>query len=190
MNEDELKKEIEEALAVEPTPQFLARVRRQIATEPRPVRRLPWMLWAAGLVTAAVLVGIVALLPRESSRLPRPTPAAVTLPPETRPEPTRPERSSTNTNPPAPHVAPKVADDATPQPSKVEVLIDPREAAAFRSFVEAVEKKKFDPSKLEQLFEAADRTRTSAIGPMPIADLDPIVIQPLNPAATERGGNL
>jgi cytochrome c' len=49
------------ALAVEPSPEFLARVRMRIASEPEPSGwRLPWML-AAGACTIAVAVAITVM---------------------------------------------------------------------------------------------------------------------------------
>jgi hypothetical protein len=60
MNDDQLQREIEEALAVEPSPQFTARVRQQLMQET--TQRAMWLQWkvlATGLAAAAVLAAIV-----------------------------------------------------------------------------------------------------------------------------------
>jgi hypothetical protein len=58
-----------------------------------------------------------------------------------------------------------------------EVLIDPREAAAFRTFVDDVQQQRIDPARLRDLFD--------------IAGMEPIEIPPLVPAAPEKeGGSL
>jgi hypothetical protein len=185
MNDDQLKREIEEALAAEPSPQFLARVRRQIAAEPRPVRLAPWFVVSAGLLAASLLIGIIVLRPQEKSE--RKPENVVVVTPSEPPPPASPE------TPPVTNIVPRVASVPTTRPAKaaeVEVLIDPREVAAFRSFVERIEDRKIAAAKLEELFAAAEKTGTGEIMPMPIAGLEPIVIQPLIPAASERGGDL
>ncbi len=91
----------------------------------------------------------------------------------------------------SPAIAPKaVSRQARPHSSEPEVVIDPREAAAFRSFIEDVREQKIDPASLESLFQAAESAEAAEIAPMPIAGLEPIDIKPLNPAVTERGGSL
>lgn len=185
MNDDQLKKEIEEALAAEPSPQFLARVRRQIAAEPRPVRLAPWLVVSAGLVAASLLIGIIVLRPQEKAE--RKPENVVVVTPSEPPAPASPG------TPTVTKIAPRAAfvpGAHRPKAVEVEVLIDPREVAAFRSFVEEVEDRKIDAAKLEGLFDAAEKTRTGEIVPMPIAGLEPIVIQPLNSAASERRGDL
>jgi hypothetical protein len=74
-----LDREIESALAVDPSPEFLARVRGRIAQEPAPVGWWwGWKLAAAGSVAVA---GVVAMLVTEDARpvnqSQRSTPAAV-----------------------------------------------------------------------------------------------------------------
>jgi hypothetical protein len=55
-----LEGEIESLLAVEPSPEFLARVRTRVAQEPEPGRwRLSWMV-AAATTVAAVVVALIA----------------------------------------------------------------------------------------------------------------------------------
>jgi hypothetical protein len=178
MNEDQLKREIEEALSVEPSPQFMARVRRGIAAEPRPQAR-PWTLLAVGFASAALMVGILVFLPGKSGSLVPETPKEIarTEAPPSPPIETLP--SSEQTLKPVARVKPA----AGRRPAEPEVLFDPREAAAFRSFMEAVQEKKINASRLDALFEAVERAAVQ-IDPMPIAGA-PIEITPLEPAAGE-----
>lgn len=61
MNDAALERDIERALAVDPSPEFLARVRTRIAEEPSPASwRFGWLF--AGVATAAVAASVVALL--------------------------------------------------------------------------------------------------------------------------------
>lgn len=190
MNDEQLQREIEEVLSAEPSPQFIARMRRQIAATPLPSRRFHWILLTAG-VAAAALVGILMLQPWAPQENLLPENAVITPRPE--PEVLNPGVAAPLVEPPshAPAV-PKVASQpARPKPSEPEVLpevlIDAREARAFQNFVEAVEKQNIDPSRLQKVFEAAERTHKQDIAPMPLAGLEPIKIEPLSPAAPERG---
>ena len=182
MNDERLKREIEEALAVDPSPQFVARVRQGLAgaTLRRPVK-LPWKALAAGLATAVILGGVALYQPETTPTAPAPTRnVAVVQAPEENAEVEAPPRQPATTS--------KIAPRQRPEP---EVLINPREAEAFRSFIEDVQEQRIDPSHLEVLFEAAERSRSAEIKPMPIAGLDPIVIPPLTPAVPEKeGGSL
>jgi hypothetical protein len=58
MNDAALERDIERALAVDPSPEFLVRVRTRIAEEPSPAsRRFGWLF--AGVATAAVAAAVV-----------------------------------------------------------------------------------------------------------------------------------
>jgi hypothetical protein len=89
-----------------------------------------------------------------------------------------------------PGVIPR-ASAARKTPAEPEVLIDPREAAAFRSFLDGIEKRKIDPVMLEKLFAAAERAQSAVIEPMPVAGLEPIEIPAVTaPAPEKEGGSL
>ena len=61
LNDADLDRELSAAMAVDPSPEFLARVRIRIAAEPEPsIWQRPWLLAAAG-VCALVIVASVAL---------------------------------------------------------------------------------------------------------------------------------
>jgi len=186
VNEDQLKREIEQALSVEPSPQFMAKVRRELVAEPRrPPVRLPWTLVAAGVAGAVLILAIVVFLPRQSGNsIVKSVPAIV-------PVTEVPQSVEIETvRPPKPTVTAerKVTPVTAPRRSEPEVLFDPREAAAFRSFVQAVQEKKVNASRLDAFFEAVERA-DSTIEPMPIAGT-PIEIRPLELAVEEkqRGG--
>jgi hypothetical protein len=187
MNDERLTKELEEALGIEPSPQFLARVRRQIEAERRrPAFRWAWAT-AGGMVAAAVVViGIVVSEPE------KPAP----LQPTTASQASRMERLSPVAEIPATSIpstvpAPKVEPRQPGRRSaELEVLIDPRDAAALQSFLKDIQERKIDPERLEGLFEAAAKIGTTTIEPMPIAAIEPIVIVPLSQAAPEAGGDL
>ena len=184
MNDEQLKREIEESLAVEPSPQFMARVRRHLENESfRPSKQVSWTAMAAGLAAAAVVAGIglfQSFMPAQTTKIVH----------EPRPNLEIPLPASANTHA-SPAIAPKAVSRQTrPHSSEPEVVIDPREAAAFRSFMEDVREQNIDPASLESLFQAAESAEAAEIAPLPIAGLEPIDIKPLNPAVTERGGSL
>jgi hypothetical protein len=184
MNDEQLTKELEEALGIEPSPQFLARVRRQIESESRrrPLRRA-WAT-AAGIVAAAVVVvGMVISEPEKPAPLQHTTASQVEPPFALAELPT----TSIPSTDPTPRVESTRPVRRSVEP---EVLIDPRETVAFQSFLKDIQEKKLDPERLERLFEAAAKIGTTTIEPMPIAAIEPIVIMPLSLAPSEAGGDL
>lgn len=191
MKDVDLQRSIEQALAVEPGPEFTARVRRRIESErSRPWIRLRWAHLAAGLATAAALASVVVLLPeREIDDPAKPVTVAATNPPLSSQREVTPEPSRVETSEPS-----AVVTRAVPKPGSTEpeVLIDPREAAAFYQFIEDVQERRIDPSKLEALFQASERAqRIEEITPEPIAAIEPIVVAPLGPVVPDNeGGSL
>ena len=73
MNDEQLKREIEESLAVEPSAQFMARVRRHLENESfRPSKQVSWTAMAAGFAAAAVVGGIglfESFMPAQTTRI-------------------------------------------------------------------------------------------------------------------------
>jgi TonB family protein len=79
LTESAIDREIERALAVEPSPEFVARVRARIASEPPPVAwRVPWIFTAVGATVGAILV-VVAV--SRSTQKPGPAVASPQPPP-------------------------------------------------------------------------------------------------------------
>ena len=183
MNDEQLQKELEEALAIEPTPHFLARVRREVETgKQRAAARVKWASATAGLAAVAVAIGIMLLEPSRPITPESTTPPeAVVLSPAV----------ETPTPLPSPKATPKPTTiHVSPHSAEPEVLIDEREVAALRNFLQDVQERKIDPARLEGLFESAEKARTTAVEPMPIAAIEPIVIAPLGSATSETGGDL
>lgn len=83
MDDLELDRELDGALAVTPSPEFVARVRTKIAEAPRPSFTAGWLKPAAA-VGCAALLAIAVGLPREDARL-KPTPAEASRPIEEAP---------------------------------------------------------------------------------------------------------
>ena len=184
MNDEQLTRELEDALGIEPSAQFLARVRRQIEAE----RRRPAPRWAwtavAGVVTAAIVAaGIVVSKPDQPAPMPPATQASRVERPSPGPQIPTPAA-------PSPVPAPKVESQPAHRLAELEVLTDPREAAALQTFLTNIQERKIDSARLEGLFETASRIGTTTIEPMPIAAIEPIVIAPLSLAAPEAGGDL
>ena len=77
---DEFEALLRESMAVEPTPQFAARVRQQIELEPQKKRwNWTWVI-AAGAACAALVLAIVLPLSRSHGNEALPVPAAVPAP--------------------------------------------------------------------------------------------------------------
>lgn len=83
LTDEALAREIEAALAVEPSPQFVAKVRERVSREPLGPNVMPWRLWLGG---AAVMAGALALFvslvggPRDTNA-PESKPSSLTSPP-------------------------------------------------------------------------------------------------------------
>lgn len=185
MNDDQLKRAIEDALAVDPSPHFVARVRSHVAKEGR--RRpaaLSSIIPVLGVATAVLIAAVVLLQPRETI-----SPKIV--------DTIRPPRIETPQVPvevpqPVPPKPRKAPPKARPSSDLPEVLIDPREAAAFRNLLERIEEQKIDPEMLNEFAKAAERAEAAEqIIPMPIAAIEPIAISPLNSSVSvKEGGSL
>jgi len=183
MNDEQLTKELEDALAIEPTPQFLARMRREIDGERSWLSsRFPTLI-AAGMTTAAVIVGFLMF------QQPKPT----TFEPAIVSKAESPLLLPAAVTPagPSPKAAPKLAmKQLSHSPAEPQVLVDPREMAALQSFLYDVRDRNIAPARLEALFESAKKVERATIEPMPIAAIEPIVIMPLSSAGPETGGDL
>jgi len=186
MNDNQLQREIEKALAVEPSPQFVTRVRQHLVHDT--ARRSQWLqckVFAAGLAAAVLVAGVLLYTPSKPVRdIPVVPQAAVEEAPRQIPVAQTP---STN-----PLRRKTTMRKTSREPEVLAVLIDPREAAAFRSFLDDVQQRRIDPARLRELFDTAGNSRAAeGIQASPIAGLEPIEIPPLVPVAPEReGGSL
>jgi hypothetical protein len=119
-----LDRELSELLAVQPSPEFAAKVRVRIEQQPTP--SFAWRWWAAGaIVTAAVLVIAVGA---DLRRTPPVTPAVQARPDVALPSPNPDWPKAIET---APHAPPRVVVHV-PNRTEPETLVDPSLAAAVR----------------------------------------------------------
>ena len=59
LTDAQLERELEQALNIEPSPEFLARVRTRIAEHPQPSRSMPWLIgFAAAVATIALAFAV------------------------------------------------------------------------------------------------------------------------------------
>jgi hypothetical protein len=187
MNDEAFERDIERALAIEPSPEFVARVRSRIAEEPSPLSgRLGWLF--TGVVTAAVAAAVVF------------TVFVVSPTHQTGPAgaPLLTSRSVTSGSVVVPAIAP--ADRAIPSVSRtplaVRVLtvsvssaarvaavphIDARETTALQRLIAAVRDARVDLSPL--LKEAPPAPM--ALQPIDDLVIPPITIEPLVPGGLE-----
>jgi hypothetical protein len=179
MNDDQLKRDIEQALSVTPSAGFEARVRAHIAQSGPPA--LPWLRWgaaAAAFVVFATGFAVWSPKPKENAvqvlqDIPVNAPAI----------------EAVKAARPIALIEPRTIDSATPAPAEPEVLIDPREVAAYRRLIEGSPEKRIDLGKLFELQQAAAKTNAiEEIALMPIGDLDPIAIAPLTVGAPRIEG--
>jgi hypothetical protein len=182
--------EIRDALRVDPSPEFPARVRTRIASEPAPSAwRWSWTIAAAGALAAMALVAVVMSRPRhENPSAPgvahAVTPAAA--PDRPTPQQTEPARSvaarrpdpSASARPGAPR-----ASKGRTVTREAEVLLDPAETRALRSLIAGVREGRVD---------LAAAQRSVALAPMELApitaiDIAPLGIEPIAPPSGAEG---
>ncbi len=172
LSDEALEREIEAALGVDPSPEFLPRVRERIASERM---QEGWLVaaswrWASvvAVVIAAATVGAWIL------RDPAPAPAAR----EVRVAPSEAARPPIEPAPPASVRLPVLrAVHTTPRTevaAPFEVLISADESAALKQLFTAIENRRIETSALPDLQSALKP-------PAPIEEiaLDPITISPL-----------
>ncbi|HUL72233.1 MAG TPA: hypothetical protein VLT86_03980 [Vicinamibacterales bacterium] len=168
---DDVLKGLEAALAVEPSPEFAARVRARVSKES--ARRRAWPAWAAvGLATAAVVVLTVAAWPRRS-------PIAAQVTATRTPEPAA---SSSRMSPiaaPAPAPDRQIVKAATSRIARAlrqhpapEVLVPPGQAEALRTLLAGLSDGTIDPGSLA----TPPPDAAAALAPAPEIVIPPIVI--------------
>ena len=171
------------ALAVEPSAEFLARVRTRIAGEPEPSAwRFPWTLAAVGAMALA-LVSAVSVLhlnqampPTETVLEPLPSRALVFA--SLSLMPTMVANMSIRRPVKKVQQAEEVA--ATRNPTEPEVLLDAGEAAALRRLFSRSSEGRIDP----WAFEEAPKVTAALPVPNEI-EIAPITIEPLVPVNPE-----
>jgi len=197
-----IDREIQAALSVEPSPEFLARVRTRIATEPAAAASwLSWKLVATGAVAALIVIAVAVMRPGEQSFNARPEPSASPLIPSPSPldrargdpealegskdVPLARDRPVDSALSPSkdeqPAAAASRARVAAAAPREPEVLIDPAETRALRRLIAGTRDGSLD------LSAALQATTPTAMDLPPIDALviAPLTIDPLTPSGEE-----
>jgi hypothetical protein len=196
-----IDREIQTALAVDPSPEFLARVRTQIAAEPPGATTwLPWTLVAAAVMAAIVAAVVVMSQPPERTGGTATAQGDIRLTPEVSIEqPRAPEGSrasadttdrpvetpGTQRRAPARRLTPAAAHPearlVAAMPAEPEILVDPREARAMRLVIRAARDGRFD---LWTALRAAAPT-VMELPPIAAIVIAPLSIDPLTPSGEE-----
>jgi hypothetical protein len=181
MNDAALERDIERALAVDPSPEFRARVRTRIAEEPPPAsRRFGWLF--AGVATAALAASVVALVtlrpnqgvePAHGLLMARALASTVVVP--TLSPTLGGARRMTNVEPRTWNVEPRTTND---ERSLRVPLFDPRETMALQRLISGVRDARVDLAPL---------LKDAPMAPQSLDDLviPPITIEPLVPGGVE-----
>ena len=185
--------EIRDALRVDPSPEFLARVRTRIAGEPAPSAwRWSWTVAAVGALAAMVLIAVVMSRPRhENPSAPEVAhafePAGIPAGPEgpalqqTEPAGSRAVRRPGPSA--AAHATPVVSGFTRTMSRGAEVLLDPAETQALRRLIAGVRDGHVDLSMMQT------STTPVAMELEPVADIviAPITIDPIAPLSGAEG---
>ena len=174
--------EIRAALDVDPSPEFLARVRTGIASEPaRATSRLLWKFVAVGAMAAVIAIAAVVSRSNEMSsmfpadRMPL---QARTVAPFSQIVPVASGFSRTERSAEAFALRP-----AAHQPPEPEILIDPRESMALRRLIAGTREGTLD------LSAALQATTPTAMDLPPLSEIaiPVITIDPITPEAGDEG---
>jgi hypothetical protein len=202
----EIERALQTALAIEPSPEFVARVRTRLAHEPvASVWRPAWLMVSAGAMAAAIAIAIVVSNPHQQtpaspaaeqrrSQAESPRPGALPA------EAARRDAATTNETggdamPRRPRQLPAVQPSAMtraseplasagrPASGEPEILIDPREAAALRWLITGTRDGSLD------LSAALQTTMPAAPDPPPLSEIaiPLITIDPITPEAGDEG---
>jgi hypothetical protein len=183
MTDAELDREIEAALAVDPSPQWVARVRSEVTRQPI-AAGLPWSWAIASAAAVAILIAIMSGIRNEEVARLKPSPTEATGAAEARSatEMASASEIATPTEVTGPIENSKSADtlirDARTSPEMLEVIVDPGGVRAFHQLV---------ISTRERAFEASfDDNVPSTPWAMTDLSMPPIIIPPLEPPAANN----
>jgi hypothetical protein len=198
MSESAIDCEVQAMLAVDPSPEFVARVRTRIMEEPQPSASwLSWLSWkSAAVVAVAALVVLAAVMarPRETVRSQpverrasstdgaRPTQsgAATAQGPDVA---SAARRTTTATGPARAGHRVRATDPRMVVPPEAEVMIDARESSALRALILDARDGRVD---LEPVLRAATPTLMD-LPPVGGIDIPFITIDPIAPGTGEEG---
>jgi hypothetical protein len=199
MTDAGLERDIERALAVEPSLEFLARVRAEIAAQPdRMPRRIAWTWLAAGSAVAAIIAALVLSRPAapqpdnvlEPARIETTTAAKTTAAePAATPQTSLPQIPRSHVR----HVPRRRFPSLTPVAERTaraepEVLIAKDEAAALKRLMRGFNRGVVEPSAAGDGPNGVQPIQPPIpIVVAPMAEVSPITIAPLGIPAPERG---
>jgi hypothetical protein len=193
MTDAGLERDIERALAVEPSAEFLARVRAEIAAQPEGLPwRIAWRWIAAGSAVAAITAAIVLFPPAapQPGNVLEPAPIASTTTAKTAtPQTSLPQTPDSRVRDVTRRRAPSLTSVAkrTPRPEP-EVLMAKDEAAALKRFMRGRDYGVVEPSAAgDGPNEVEPIQPPIPIVVAPMAAESPITIAPLGIQARERG---
>jgi hypothetical protein len=178
-----MDRELQEMLAIEPSPQFAPRVRAAVASAPAAAPRLRWIWWSGAVAAAAAVIVFASRPPIEPAARPSPTVAAhIPAPIESAP---RVEASTRQAQaPPTRNQPPRLTRTRHSQPPAAEVIVPSGQMQAVERYVALVRSGQLDTSAL-----ASTATADSDLVVTPIA-VKPIAVDPLEPGTTDgrQGG--
>jgi len=165
LTESAFDRELKEALDIDPSPEFLARVRTRLASEPEPSAwRFPWLIPAAGL-GAIVVAAVVVTSQRD--------PVVVQTFGSADPDPIAVQTfRSAETDPGVAQTFRSAVADSKP----LEVIISPDEVRGLRRLIAMAAE---EDANLESLL--AGPTILATVGPEGEITLPPITIEPILP---------
>lgn len=178
LTDSALDREVQAALTVDPSPEFLARVRMRVASEPAPAAwTLSWAVLAGGAAVATLVVAVVVsnagrsgnVEPHDDTPTNLRGAATVAAPAPVAPRVVR-QPASERPLRVVRAEPPRAAADAPPFP---EVLISTDEVRAYEAFVAAVQQRRIPP------MPAIEENRPTTSTGLPDIDIAPLVLAPL-----------
>jgi hypothetical protein len=184
LSDEALDRELAAALQVEPSPEYVARIRARVAREPAPSAWFDWR-WASGVAVASAVVvlafvalwrgGDVAPPSREARTLDVALPIVSGPGGEDRSGGSSDPRTDTRSGgPPAPRARDGAAVTVTAdidRPPFAEVLISPDEVRAYELLLLAVEERRLPPVPEVESTQDDEATLGIEIAPLVIAPL-------------------
>jgi hypothetical protein len=180
MNDDVLDRALREALDVAPSPDFVARVRTRIASEPAPRGVFSgWMLWTpiAACATAAA-IALAVWIGRPAPQVHQGMTESIAL--VAAPEPTQTPTSPT-VRPPSPLRGYGATRPVVASRKESEVLISPEESSALRRLIARA-------SEGQIVVNDSPPTASELGGELkPLPEIEPLKIDPIVPVNGEEG---
>ena len=184
-----LDREIEEALAIEPSPYFVDRVQAHVRESASAAPRLRWALAAAAAIVIAVIASSIALRdstpPTVAQTQPPPGAAPMPAPATATPSSSSVEKRETSAAPVKDAAArPPAQQRAAPVTRSVrqpEVIVPPDQARALGRYLALVRTGKVDTSTLTPPTEVG---LDLVVAPLAV---DPLAVIPLEPGTSDAG---